>query len=121
MSISIEVIDSATGRSAVGTGYRMWRMDTEWDELAAGLVGEAETFPVLPVSPEPSAPADRPLRQGMYRLRLELDSYFAGLGVTSFQSQIEVVFRVLHPGQRVRLVMMIAPSSCDVNIVLMDE
>lgn len=118
MSISIEVIDSTTGRSAAGTRYRVWRKDTEWVELGTGRVGQSET--PLPAPREVSSPPCWPLTHGMYRLRLELDSYFAGLGVTSFHSQVEVVFRVFDPGQRIRLVMTIAPSSCDTNIVLAD-
>lgn len=119
MSISIEVIDSTTGRSAAGTRYRMWRKGTEWVELGTGQVGQSET--ALPAPQEVSTTTCWPLTHGMYRLRLELDSYFAALGVTSFHSQVEVVFRVFHPGQRIRLVMTIAPSSCDTNIVLVDE
>lgn len=118
MSISIEVIDSATGRPAVGTSFRLWRKAAQWDELASGQVGEAETFPALPTCPD--APG-QPLRRGMYRLRLELDTYFAGLGVTPFQSQVEVMFRVFHSEQRIRFLTMITPSSCETHIVLIDE
>lgn len=118
MSISIEVIDSATGRSATGTNFRLWRRSTQWDELATGQVGGTEIFPVPPAMPG-SVPG-RPLERGMYRLQLELDTYFAGLGVTPFQSQVEVAFRVFHSGQRIRFVMMITPSSCDTHIMLID-
>lgn len=120
MSISIEVIDSATGRSAVGSSFRLWRKGAEWDELANGKVGETETVPALPTAPE-AEPPGQPLKRGMYRLRLELDTYFAGLGVTPFQSQVEVVFRVFDSEQRIRFLTMITPSSCETHIVLIDK
>lgn len=103
MSMDIEVVDSAFCQPAVGVAVTLLReVDTAWQEQAAVRTDEDGRTPGL----------GQYLHRGRYRLVLSFDQYFASLGVDSFQSCIDIDFRVFHAGEDVRLLLAVTPSSC---------
>jgi 5-hydroxyisourate hydrolase-like protein (transthyretin family) len=103
MAVRVEVIDGVFGRPAVGVPVRLLQeLEGTWYELAADRTDEAGHADGLA----------RASHRCRYRLVLSLDSYFAGLGVEPFQSRVDVVFRVFHANEQIRLLFMVTPSSC---------
>jgi 5-hydroxyisourate hydrolase-like protein (transthyretin family) len=109
MSISVEVTDSTNGHSAAGVWVTLWReVAAQWHKQASICTDDAGRVDEL----------DTASGRGRYRLMLDLDHYFAGLGATPFHSRVEVVFRVFRPGERVRVLLMVTSASCSVYTVL---
>lgn len=112
MSISVEVMDATTGRPAAG--------------VAVGFGPEADAgwWARKPVRTDEAgrvAAVDEATQRGRYRLVVDLDEYYAGFGMTPFQSRVELVFRVFHSGQPIRILLMITASSCGTHIVLASD
>lgn len=104
MSVQVEVVDGMFGRPAAGVSVQLLReVDNSWEELSATLIADEAGRAAMP---------ELASRRGRYRLVLSLDEYFSGLGVQPFQSRVDVVFRVFHPGEQIRVLLMITPSSC---------
>jgi 5-hydroxyisourate hydrolase len=106
MSVSVEVVDSAFGRPAEGVPLTLLReVGAAWEPWASALTDDAGCVPVLETA---SA-------RGRYRLALDLDKYFPALGVEPFQSRVEITFRVFEPGEEVRILAILTPSSSFVS------
>jgi 5-hydroxyisourate hydrolase-like protein (transthyretin family) len=102
MNISVEVVDGTFGRAAEGVPVTLLReVDAAWQELARARTGDNGRIDELAAIPG----------RGRYRVVLDLDRYFPGLGVAPFQSRIDVAFRVSNPGEPVRFVLIVTPSS----------
>lgn len=109
MGISVEVVDAALGRPAAGISVTLAReADTRWYERMSTHTNEVGRVEAL----------DPDFRRGRYQLTLDLDQYFAGFGVTPFQSRVQVILRVFHPDDQVRLLLMVTSSSCSMHLVL---
>lgn len=103
MTVSAEVVDSAFGRPAEGVPVTLLReTEARWCVEGTSRTDEHGYAPVLP--------SGTTLR-GRYRLVVDLDAYFAGLGVEPFQSRAELVFRVFGLNDGVHLILQITPSS----------
>ena len=90
MSFTVCVIDTMHGRPADGVAVRVERrVDGEWRGLVQGVTDEtgglAGVLSKLPVT------------CGVYRVELDVDGYFASLGIAAFHPVVSVVFRVGEP------------------------
>jgi 5-hydroxyisourate hydrolase len=105
VEVSVEVVDCAFGRPAEGVAVRLLReVDGGWRPVGATKTdGDGLAF----------LRGDTAAR-GRYRLVLDLDRYFSGLGVAPLQSCVELVFRVFSPEEPVPFVVMVTPSSSSV-------
>lgn len=101
--ISTHVLDVARGRPAAGIEVRLearageaWtgvgRAATDGDGRVRALVGPGER-----------------LQAGVYRLRFELASYFARLGIEAFFPEATIVFQVREPGEAHHVPLLLSP------------
>jgi 5-hydroxyisourate hydrolase len=85
MSISVRVLDWVYGRPAVDMGIRLSRdHGGEWQEEARGRTDVDGYLAGLPAT----------MSRGLHRLDVDLDEYFAGIGVMPFYPTITIIFRV---------------------------
>jgi 5-hydroxyisourate hydrolase len=102
MLVSLDVVDATLGRPAEGIPVTL-RRDGEVDELT---MPSQLTDAMGRVSwPEPSA------ARGKYRLEVQLDRYFGSMGVTAFQSCVQMDFRIFDANETVNLLVIISPTS----------
>lgn len=102
MFVSLDVVDAMIGRPAEGIPVTL-RRDGESNglELPSQLTDVAGRV----TWPEPDAP------RGKYRLEVQLDRYYGSIGVTAFQSCVQMDFRVFDPDETVNLLLIISPTS----------
>jgi len=86
--ISTHVLDTARGRPAAGVAVSLaLRTEEGWTELAAAPTdADGRVADLLPGNVKRAA--------GTYRLRFDVDGYFAAQGVAAFYPYVEVVFTV---------------------------
>jgi 5-hydroxyisourate hydrolase len=86
MSISVRVLDWVYGRPAADMGIRLSRdRGGEWHEEARGRTDVNGYLADLPPGT---------MTRGIHRLDVDLDEYFAGIGVMPFYPRITIIFRV---------------------------
>ena len=103
MSISVRVLDWVYGRPAVDMGIRLSRdRGGEWHEEARGRTDADGYLAALPLGP---------LSRGIHRLDVELDEYFAGIGVMPFYPRITVIFRVTDQTASYHIPVLITPHA----------
>lgn len=103
MSISIRVLDAANGRPAVDLLIRLSRdRDGRWQEDASGRT-DANGYLV-------GCPPGT-MTRGMHRFDVDLDEYFAGIGVTPFYPRIAIVFRVTDVTVSYHIPLLITPHA----------
>lgn len=103
MSISVEIVDCAYGNAAEGLPVTLLHeVASRWEHCATGRTDRLGTVVVLEPTPT----------RGRYRLVVDLDPYYLPLGTEPAVSQAEVAFRVFRPGEPVRIMVMITPTSC---------
>jgi 5-hydroxyisourate hydrolase len=106
MSLRVEVMDSMFGRPAAGVPVTLQaEAGAAWRELTCAVTDEAGCISDL----------DSSHRRGRYRLVISFDEYFAGLGLEPFHSRVEVVFRIFHAREAVRVLITATPSMCSVS------
>jgi 5-hydroxyisourate hydrolase-like protein (transthyretin family) len=105
MPVSVEIMDAMTGRPAEGARLALWRRD---DLATAKPEGRCARY----------ADAQGRVRwsgsmqsRGVYRLAVDLDTYFGALGVEPFQSRIEVEFRIFEAGESVAMMLTVSPTT----------
>lgn len=102
MSISVKIIDGALGHAAEGVQVALLQeVDSSWRRTGGDRTDASGAVPMLEPTPE----------RGRYRLVVELDQYYPPLGTEPSVSQAEVVFRVFQPRERVRLLVVMTPTS----------
>lgn len=104
MSISVEVIDCMHGRPAEGIAVRLEsQVGGAWGEPTRGVTDEngllREWQPSLVVA------------RRIYRIELDIDRYYATLGIVPFLPRVTITFRVLDPAERHHLPISITPYS----------
>lgn len=102
MIVSLDIVDAMIGRPAEGIPVTLRR---DGDGKGSKLRSQLTDLSGRVTWPEPSE------RRGKYRLQVELDKYYASLGVTPFQSCVQMDFRVFHPDEIVSLLLIISPTS----------
>lgn len=101
MLVSLDVVDAMIGRPAEGIPVTLRR-----DGEVNGAMPQQLTDTMGRVTwPEPSSP------RGKYRLEVELDRYYGSIGVSAFQSCVQMDFRVYDADETVNLLLIISPTS----------
>jgi len=103
-NITICVVDSMHGRPAEGLAFRLQRkVGGEWQDQMQGHTDErGEVVGML----SPLA-----VTSGIYRVELDIDGYFASLGMVAFNPNVTMDFRVLDPTQQHHISILITPHS----------
>jgi 5-hydroxyisourate hydrolase-like protein (transthyretin family) len=105
MDLSITVVDATFGRPAEDVEVSLLHeQGTVWRRAAGGRTDGSGNAAIH---------CDLPAR-GRYRLVIELDRYFTGLGATPLQSRIDVTFRVFEADGSVPFIVTVTPSSSHV-------
>ncbi len=104
MAVTVRLADSAHGVAAVGVPVRLEKQDHNGLVTVAATVSGTDGW----VTDWPLDGAER-IGRGVYRLTLDTDAYFAGLGVFSFCSEIAITFYVTDPGERNHVTVVVAP------------
>jgi 5-hydroxyisourate hydrolase len=107
MSVSLQVLDCAYGRPAVGMPVRLDRqVDGQWREQ---FMDRTDGQGYLTASPV------RPLERGVYRLVLDVGCYFAAFGSFSPFPSISVDFRAVDSGDSAQVSVIITRYAYFVN------
>ena len=96
MSVSTHVLDSVTGRPAVGVPVRLYARE----ELLADAVTDADGRCRL---------VEGPTRTGPHRLVFETGAWFAGQGQDTFYPEVVVSFAVSEPAAHHHVPLLLAP------------
>ncbi|GIH75444.1 hydroxyisourate hydrolase [Planobispora longispora] len=103
MGIAIQALDGVYGRPAAGVRTRVERMKA--DRWGDGLQGETDRNGGVLTWRAVEFDA------GLYRIVLETDSYFAGLGHYAAYPEVTVVFRIQRPSDTYSLQITLSPYS----------
>ncbi|XRQ09016.1 hydroxyisourate hydrolase [Actinomadura welshii] len=105
MSILVNVVDSLHGQPAEGVGMHLeHRIDGEWREVVQGKTDENGDFRPLNGGPLP--------QYGIYRLELDIDAYYATLGLAPFYPRVTIDFRVSDAGAEHHIPVLITLFAC---------
>lgn len=103
MKVTVNVVDCAHGRPAEGVAGRLeQRLGGVWTELAKGRTDERGAIS-WDGMPSPG--------RCLYRLELDIDQYFATLGIVPSHPWVTVVFRVLDPGADQHIPVLMTPHA----------
>ena len=84
--VTTHILDTTTGRPAVGVSVVLEALhDETWSRMATGLTDADGRVKVL----GPSS-----LQSGVYRLRFDTGSYFAGISQDTFFPEVSLTFSV---------------------------
>lgn len=101
-TISLEVMDYTFGRPAGGVPIVLSReVDTVWQVELAARTDEDGGLAAREID----------VVRGRYRIELDLDGYFATMGVEPLVSSLDFCFRMIRPRERVRLLVAITSAS----------
>lgn len=101
MSISVRVLDMANGRPAVDLLVRLSRdRDGGWQEDACGRTDASGHLVGCP----PGS-----MTRGVHRIDIDIDEYFAGIGVTPFYPRVTIIFRVTDLAVSYHIPLLISP------------
>lgn len=103
MGLSTHILDTALGKPAAGVLVLLSEQTGDvWIQ-----VGTARTDPDGRCR---TLIDDGTLRSTQYRLRFEVEPYFAAQGLTSLYPFVEIAFRVLDPAQHHHIPLLIAAN-----------
>lgn len=99
--ITTHVLDTGTGRPAVGVAVRLHRREAGgWQEVAAGTTDDDGRITSL--GPEA-------LEGGTYRIEFETGKYFASTGTDTFFPTVCLIFELSDPAQHYHVPLLISP------------
>lgn len=99
--ITTHVLDTGTGRPAVGVAARLDRQAPDgWQEVAKGTTDDDGRITSL----GPDA-----LEAGTYRIDFETGSYFAATGTETFFPSVSLIFELTDPAQHYHVPLLISP------------
>ncbi|HEX6198314.1 MAG TPA: hydroxyisourate hydrolase [Jiangellaceae bacterium] len=102
MLVSLDVVDAMIGRPAEGIPVTLRRDG----EVNGSAMPAQNTDAMGRVTwSETSSP------RGKYQLEVKLDRYYGSMGVTAFQSCVQMDFRVFDADETVNLLLIISPTS----------
>ena len=85
--VTTHILDTSRGKPAVGVHVILSRQQREWTEVARGITNADGRVGNL-------LPKEAVLTSGVYKLRFETGSYFAGLDTPAFYPFVEIVFQL---------------------------
>jgi 5-hydroxyisourate hydrolase len=102
MTIAVSVTDCTYGRGAQGLGIGLERRSNGvWGDLMQGCTDDkgqvSDWSPMLA------------LTRGIYRIHLDIDTYFVTLGVVPVYPSVTITFRVRDPATRYNVAVLITP------------
>jgi 5-hydroxyisourate hydrolase len=110
--ISVQVLDGAYGHSAAGVRARLDRSSgKDWSTVADAQTSSDGRVEDL---------ASWPLGRGLYRVVLDSDGYFAGLGVGTAYPEVIVVFRLRDESDSCQIKVTLSPHSYSAYLGAMD-
>lgn len=99
--ITTHVLDTGTGRPAVGVSARLERQTPDgWQKLAEGTTDDDGRITSL--GPEA-------LEAGTYRIDFETGSYFAAANTETFFPSVSLIFELTDPAQHYHVPLLISP------------
>ncbi len=99
--ITTHVLDTGTGRPAVGVAARLDARSPEgWQEIASGTTDDDGRITSL--GPEA-------LERGTYRIQFETGLYFAGTNTETFFPTVALIFELTDPAQHYHVPLLISP------------
>ncbi|MFP5316514.1 MAG: hydroxyisourate hydrolase [Actinomycetes bacterium] len=99
--ITTHVLDTGTGRPAVGVSARLDRQTPDgWQEVAEGTTNDDGRITSL--GPEA-------LEAGTYRIDFETGSYFAAANTETFFPSVSLIFELTDPAQHYHVPLLISP------------
>jgi 5-hydroxyisourate hydrolase len=99
VTVSTHVLDSVTGRPAVGVAVRLdHRVGEDWEELSVGATDADGRIGALG---DPTV--------GHYRISFDTGAYFVAQGVETFYPEVTVVFEVIDPGRHHHVPLLLSP------------
>ncbi len=103
MRIAAQVLDSTYGQAAVGIRVHLQRSGDEgWTTIASTVTGKEGRIEDW---------GHRSIDQGVYRIVLDSDSYFASLGASSPYPEVIIMFRMLNESDNWQLQVTMCPYS----------
>lgn len=110
--ISVQVLDGTYGQSAAGVRARLERSSgSGWIAVV-----DAETSSAGQIEDS----ASWCLERGLYRIVLDSDSYFAGLGAATAYPEVVVVFRMWDESDSCQVKVTLSPHSYSAYLGAMD-
>jgi 5-hydroxyisourate hydrolase len=110
MSILVSVVDSMHGRPAEGVVVCLGgQVDGAWQEIIHGHTDEQGQFR--------DWYGELVLTRGMHRLQLDIDSYYATLGLAPYYPRVSIDFRVADPAERHHIPVQITPYAYVIQCV----
>lgn len=99
--ITTHVLDTGTGRPAVGVSARLDQQTPDgWQEVAEGTTDDDGRITSL--GPEA-------LEAGTYRIDFETGSYFAAANTETFFPSVSLIFELTDPAQHYHVPLLISP------------
>ncbi|WP_299168748.1 hydroxyisourate hydrolase [uncultured Arthrobacter sp.] len=99
--VTTHVLDTGTGRPAVGIAARLHRQaPDDWEEVAQGTTDDDGRITSL----GPTA-----LEAGTYRIDFETGPYFAATGTETFFPSVSLIFELTDPAQHYHVPLLISP------------
>lgn len=100
----MKVVDCAQGRPVDGVAARLQaRSEGMWEQPATGRTDASGCLRVW----RPPPPAVR----GVFRIVVDIDSYYASLGILPVFPQISTCFRVVNPDEPLHFMVLVTPYS----------
>ncbi|MDP2505893.1 MULTISPECIES: hydroxyisourate hydrolase [unclassified Oceanobacter] len=103
--ITTHVLDTALGKPGIAIPVTLSRQEQDsWTPVSAGQTNDDGRIPGW-LDDKPALVA------GVYRIRFELDDYFARQSQSAFYPFAEIVFRVEDPAQHFHIPLLLSPFS----------
>lgn len=103
--ISTHVLDTARGKPAAGVPVRLERQDSSGKWMRVGSARTDQDGRCGELLPEGET-----LREGIYRLAFDTDSYFAASNEQGLYPVVEVTFRVRNGESRFHIPLLLSPN-----------
>ncbi len=103
--ISTHVLDTARGKAAAGVPVRLERQDSsgKWVRVGSAQTDQDGRCSEL-------LPGGETLREGIYRLAFDTDSYFAAWNQQGLYPVVEITFRVRNGESHFHIPLLLSPN-----------
>jgi 5-hydroxyisourate hydrolase len=102
-TVSTHVLDTSLGRPAAGVPLFLERKAHEgWEPIGQGVTDAGGRAGGLVTD-------DQPLREGVYRLSFDTNTYFDARGIDAFYPVVRVVFRIGKDAQHYHVPLLLSP------------